>query len=84
MKIITLNLSENSLSTIIKNDEIFKKNNKFSRTEYEKFLIKNSLNAIVFENNMSKQVKKETIIRILLVVESYPPDFLVNDTFTIE
>ena len=57
-----IKLSENSLSTIIKNEELFKKNNKFSRTEYEKFLVKNSLNAIVFENNMSKQIKKKTTV----------------------
>ena len=29
-----IKLSENSLSEIIKNEEVFKKNNKFSRTEY--------------------------------------------------
>ena len=31
-------LSDESLRSIIKNDEVFKKKNKFSRTEYEKFL----------------------------------------------
>ena len=40
-----IELSENSLSTIIKNEKTFKKNNKFSRTEYEKFLVKNGLSA---------------------------------------
>ncbi len=56
-----IKLSENSLSTIIKNEEIFKKNNTFSRTEYEKFLVKNNLNAVVFESNISNQVKKEQL-----------------------
>ena len=72
-----IKLSENSLSTIIKNEKIFKKNNKFSRTEYEKFLIKNSLNAIVFENNMSKQVKKEQLFDFI-GKGIVPSKFLVN------
>ena len=33
-------VNDNSLRNIIKNDEMFFKNNKFSRTEYEKFLLK--------------------------------------------
>jgi len=53
-----IKLSENSLSTIIKNEEIFKKNNTFSRTEYEKFLVKNSLNAVVFETKIIHDVFK--------------------------
>ena len=75
-----IKLSENSLSTIIKNDKIFKKNNKFSRTEYEKFLVKNSLNAIVFENNMSKQVKKEQLFDFI-GKGIVPSKFLVNTTY---
>ena len=34
-----IKLSNSSLSRIIKNDNAFKKENKFSRTEYEKFLV---------------------------------------------
>ena len=56
-----IKLSESSLSKIIKNDKVFKKNNKFSRTEYEKFLVKNGLSAVAFETNLSKQVKKEQL-----------------------
>jgi len=72
-----IKLSENSLSTIIKNENVFKKNNKFSRTEYEKFLVKNSLSAVVFETNMSKQVKKKQLFDFIgggIV----PAKFLVN------
>ena len=72
-----IKLSENSLSTIIKNEKIFKKNNKFSRTEYEKFLVKNSSNAIAFENNMSKQVKKEQLFDFI-GKGIVPSKFLVN------
>ena len=57
-----IKISENSLSTIIKNEKVFKKNNKFSRTEYEKYLIKNGISAIVFETNFSELVKKEQLL----------------------
>ena len=53
-----IKLSDNSLGLIIKNEEIFKKDNKFSRIEYEKFLLKNALTAISFEANISNQEKK--------------------------
>ena len=56
-----IKLSESSLSKIIKNDKVFIKNNKFSRTEYEKFLVKNGLSAVAFETNLSKQVKKKQL-----------------------
>ena len=72
-----IKLSENSLSTIIKNNEAFKKNNEFSRVEYEKFLVNNSLNAIVFENDMSKQIKKEQLFDFI-GKGIVPSKFLVN------
>ena len=80
-KLITLEIenheikvSENSLSTIIKNEESFKKNNKFSRTEYEKFLVKNSFTTLAFETNVSKQAKMEQLFD-LLGEESYLQNF---------
>ena len=57
-----INVSEKSLSAIIRNEKIFKKNNQFSRTEYEKFLIKNRLYAVIFEANILQQEKKKAII----------------------
>ena len=47
-----ITINDNSLRNIIKNDEIFFKNNKFSRTEYEKFLIKSGVTAPLFEANI--------------------------------
>ena len=47
-------IPDKSLSKIIKNENAFKKENKFSRVEYEKFLVTNSLSAVGFEKNMSK------------------------------
>jgi len=56
-----INVSENSLGAIIRNEKIFKKNNQFSRTEYEKFLIKNRLYAVIFEANILQQEKKKQL-----------------------
>ena len=73
-------ISDNALSNVIKNEKIFKKENKFSRTEYEKFLIKNSLSAVAFEANISEQIKKEQLFNFIgggIV----PSKFLVNITY---
>ena len=70
-------LSDNSLTTIIKNEKVFKKENKFSRIEYEKFLVKNSLDAASFEVNISQQAKKDQLTEFIgggLV----PSKFLIN------
>ena len=47
-----IDVSDNSLRNIIKNDKLFFKDNKFSRTEYEKFLIQSGVNAPQFEENI--------------------------------
>ena len=52
-------ITDKSLSQIIRNEKIFKKNNEFSRIEYEKFLVKNSMSAVNFESNISNQLKRE-------------------------
>jgi len=53
-------LSDESLSTLIKNQENFKRDNKFSRIEYEKFLLKNNMTAAEFESDLSKyEMKKQ-------------------------
>ena len=49
-KKLNINLSDSSLSEIIKKDQNFiDKNNKFSRTKYEKFLITNNITAAYYE-----------------------------------
>ena len=58
-KNLDIKISDVSLSKIIKNQESFKRENKFSRTEYEKFLIKNNLSASSFEANIIEQKKRE-------------------------
>jgi len=73
-------LSDKSLSNIIRNESNFKKNDKFSRTKYEKFLVENSLNAVIFESNASYQNKKEQLLNFIGggVV---PPKFLVDKVY---
>ena len=44
-----IEIPEEALAYIIRNEKIFQKNNKFSRQEYEKFLLNNNLNAVTFE-----------------------------------
>ena len=46
-------VTDKSLKDIITNDKIFFKEKKFSRTEYEKFLLESSLSAPVFEKNIA-------------------------------
>ena len=50
-------LEDSSLKELIINDKTFFKENKFSRTEYEKFLIASGLSAALFESNMAEQEK---------------------------
>ena len=58
IKRLDIILSDRSLSKIIKNEKIFKKENEFSRTEYEKFLINRNTSAANFEANISEQNKR--------------------------
>ena len=58
-------LEDKSLKEIIINDKTFFKDNKFSRTEYEKFLISNSLSAPLFETNVAEQEKKRQLLSYL-------------------
>ena len=60
-----ITVNDNSLRNIIKNDEIFFKNNKFSRTEYEKFLIKSGVTAPLFEANIVEQEKRRQFLSSL-------------------
>ena len=58
-------LSDNALRDIIKNDKLFFKENKFSRTEYEKFLLKSGTSAPQFEANIVEQEKRRQFLSSL-------------------
>ncbi len=60
-----IGVNDNSLRSIIKNDKLFLKNNKFSRTEYEKFLITSGVTAAQFESNIVEQEKRRQFLSSL-------------------
>ena len=59
-----ITLSDKSLSKLIKHQKDFKRNNEFSRTAYEKFLLENNLTAPTFESILLKQEKKSNCLII--------------------
>ena len=73
-------VSDDALRDIIKSDKLFIKNNKFSRTEYEKFLIKSGITAPQFEANIVSQEKRRQFLSSLaggIVV----PEILIKNEF---
>ena len=60
-----ITINDNSLRNIIKNDKQFYKNEKFSRTEYEKFLLMSGLSAPQFERNVVEQEKRRQFLSSL-------------------
>ena len=73
-------VSDNALRDIIKNDKLFFKDDKFSRTEYETFLIKSGITAPQFEANIVEQEKRRQFLSSLaggIVV----PEMLVEKEF---
>ena len=58
-------VNDNALRNIIKNEKLFFKDNKFSRTEYEKFLIKSGVTAPQFEANIIEQEKRRHFLSSL-------------------
>ena len=83
-------VNDNSLRSIIKNDKLFYKDDKFSRTEYEKFLIKSGITAPQFEANIVEQEKRRQFLSSLaegivipetLITQEYKKE---NQTKTIQ
>ena len=60
-----ISLSNSSLGKLIKHQKEFKRDNKFSRTEYEKFLIKNNITAVNFESILLKEEIKKQLIDLI-------------------
>ena len=73
-------VTDGALRDIIKNDKSFFKNDKFSRIEYEKFLIKSGVTAPQFEANIAEQEKRRQFLSSLaggIVI----PEMLVEKEF---
>jgi len=75
-----LELSDKSLSKLIKIQENFKRENKFSRVEYEKFLLKNNTTAAIYEAEFSKYEKKKQFLDFI-GGGILPPSHMVNMTY---
>jgi len=65
IKQLKITVNDNALRNIIKNEKLFFKNDKFSRTEYEKFLLKSGVTAPAFEENIEKQESKRQMLSSL-------------------
>jgi len=72
-----IKLNDNALAKLIKHQKEFKRGNEFSRTEYEKFLLKNNVTAVTFETILSKTERKKHLLDLIGGGIS-PPQFLVN------
>ena len=73
-------LTDTSLSKLIKHQKNFKRDNKFSRTEYEKFLLENNISAVDFESILANEEKKKQILEYIGGGIT-PSKFLVNITY---
>jgi peptidyl-prolyl cis-trans isomerase D len=75
-----INLNNQSLKEIIITDKTFKKENKFSRTEYEKFLLESGISASAFEQNIAEQEKKRQLLTFLSQGVNLPK-FLIEQEY---
>ena len=70
-------LTDKSLASKIKNEKLFIKDNKFSRTEYEKFLLSNNINAAIYEQYILKQETRQQLLD-LIGGGIIPSEFMIN------
>ena len=78
-----VNLNNQSLKEIITTDKTFRKDNKFSRTSYEKFLLESGISAPTFEQNIAAQEKKRQLLTFLSEGISLP-EFLIEREYASE
>jgi len=73
-------ITDKSLKNIIISDKTFYRNNKFSRTAYEKFLLESGMTAPIFERNIIEQEKKRQLLTYLSE-GTVLPVFLIENAF---
>ena len=78
-----INLNDQSLKEIIIADKTFEKDNSFSRTKYEKFLLESSISAAAFEQNVEEKKKKRQLLTFLSEGVNLP-DFLIKKEYSSE
>ena len=74
-----ITINDKSLRDIIKNDKLFFKDNKFSRTEYEKFLLKSNVTAPAFEQNIVEQESRRQFLSFLAGGITIPNILIENE-----
>jgi peptidyl-prolyl cis-trans isomerase D len=75
-----INLTDKALSYILLSDVTFHENKKFSRTKYEKFLLKSGVSAPAFEQNISQQEKRRQLLTFLSEGTKLP-EFLIERAY---
>ena len=80
VKEMGIKITDTTLKNIILNDKTFFKDDKFSRTTYEKFLLTSSITAPIFEKNIVEQEKKRQLLEYLSD-GTIIPDFLIEAEF---
>jgi len=78
-----VSLNNRSLKEIITTDDTFKKDKKFSRTKYEKFLLESGISAPVFEQNIATQEKKRQLLTFLSQGINLP-EFMIEQEYANE
>ena len=74
-----ITVNDNSLRDIIKSDKSFFKDNKFSRTEYEKFLLQGNVTAPTFEQNIVEQESRRQFLSSLAGGITIPNVLIENE-----
>ena len=77
-----ITLNDNSLAKIIRSQEFFKEDDKFSRTKYEKFLIKNKMSAVSFEESLTNQENRKQLLDFI-GGGVFPSNFIINIDYNI-
>ena len=76
---MNIHISDKSLTQIIKNEEIFQKDGKFSRTKYEKFLLESGITAPMFEKNIVEQEKKRQLLTLISDGTLLPENLVISE-----
>ena len=75
-----IKLSDDSLRKLIMSQEDFRRENKFSRIDYEKFLLKNNITAAEFEADFTNYEKRKQLLEFIgggIV----PSKYMINMTY---
>ena len=83
IKNMGIKISDATLKNIVTNDKNFLKDEKFSRTKYELFLLQSSVTAVQFEANIVEQEKKRQLLSFLSAGITVP-EFLIKKEFNKE